>query len=148
MGDQVEIEDPRVVFMAFYTLKSLKLKSERWSKFYSASDENKNIIMNFFNKNEINIIFLSINQNQAIVISSAVPNQKLKSKSCYFAKKKPGPVSTEVNIRDEILYGDISASPLEQFAVILDDVRKNFWNFFLFPLNPYRTFTLIVAAKY
>lgn len=126
MGDQVEVEDPRVVFISFYTLKTLKLKSERWSKFYTSTDENKNIIMNFLNKNEINIIFLSTNQNQAIVISLGVPNQKLKTKSCYFAKKKPGPVSTDVNIRDEILYGDISASPLEQFAVILDDVRSVF----------------------
>jgi len=49
MEEDLEINDPRVEFLAEYVLKTMKLRADRWLKMYSA-EENKQLCLDFFDK--------------------------------------------------------------------------------------------------
>ena len=122
MSDDLEIGDSRIEFIALYVLKTLKLKSDKWTKFY-APDDNKLVMQEFVDKNEQNLLVFSLNAAQAIVATHAYPST-LKTKACYFAKKSKEAIAKDVNIKDALLYGDLSYSPLDQLSAILDEVKS------------------------
>ncbi len=128
MADDLELNDPRVEFIAVYLLKTLKLKGEKWMKMY-AIEENKIIIQEFLDKNEQSLLVFMLNSAQALTVSYSYPNQ-LKNKACYFSKKSKEAISRDVNIKDALVYGDLSYSPIEQLSAILDEVchPKGFLN--------------------
>jgi hypothetical protein len=122
MSNDSDEEDKRIILISTYVTHSLKLKLDRWTKFYVSTDENKNIILNFLNKNTINCIFFSTNQNNSLVLSLSY-NCKNNYKTCYFAKQKPNePIELNKNPQDQLYYGDISYNIFEQFLIILDNV--------------------------
>jgi len=49
MEEDLEINDPRVEFLADYVLKTMKLRADRWLKMYAA-EENKQLCLDFFDK--------------------------------------------------------------------------------------------------
>jgi len=49
MEEDLEINDPRVEFVADYVLKTMKLRADRWLKMYAA-EENKQLCLDFFDK--------------------------------------------------------------------------------------------------
>jgi len=49
MEEDLEINDPRVEFLAEYVLKTMKLRADRWLKLYSV-EENKQLCLDFFDK--------------------------------------------------------------------------------------------------
>jgi dynein heavy chain, axonemal len=121
-----DISDSRVVFIASYLLKTFKVKAEKWHKFY-AIEESKLIIQEFLDKNEQSLLVFSMNSSQALSVSYAYPNQ-LKTKACYFAKKKQEALGKDLNIKDALLYGDLSYSPLDQLSAILDELLVPVFN--------------------
>lgn len=115
-------EDKRIVLISTYVIHSFKLKIDKWTKFYLSTDENKNIILNFLNKNTINCIYFTTNQNNSLVLSLSF-NAKNNFKSCYFAKQIPNqPIQIDKNLQEQLYYGDISNNLLEQFSKVLDNV--------------------------
>jgi dynein heavy chain len=120
-ASELELTDSRVEFMAMYLLKTLKLKSDKWTKMY-ALEENKIMIQEFLDKSDNNIIVFSINAVGILSPSLNYPTQ-VKSKACYFAKRTKDPIGKDVNIKDGLIYGDLSYSPLEQLSAILDEVK-------------------------
>jgi dynein heavy chain, axonemal len=128
MADDLDISDSRVKFMASYLIKTLKLKEEKWNRMY-AIEENKIAIQDFLDKNEENIIVFLINSTQTLVYQFTYPNN-VKSKACYFAKKAgKDALSKDINIKDALLYGDLSYAPIDQLSAILDEVSYFFSNF-------------------
>jgi dynein heavy chain len=121
MAEELEINDSRVEFMAVYLLKTLKIKPDKWTKMYSVED-NKLMVHDFLDKNEQSLLVFSLNATQALVASYSYPNQ-LKAKACYFSKKNKEPITKDVNIKDVLVYGDLSYSPLDQLSAILDEVK-------------------------
>lgn len=133
MADELEINDSRVEFMAVYLLKTLKLKPDKWTKMY-ALEENKILIQDFLDKSDQSLIVFLLNAAQALVVTYAYPNQ-LKAKACYFSKKSKESIPKDVSIKDALVYGDLSYSPLDQLSAILDEVyflENNFFFNFLF----------------
>ena len=55
MSDDLEIGDSRIEFIALYVLKTLKLKSDKWTKFY-APDDNKLVVNNALDFTVFNLI--------------------------------------------------------------------------------------------
>ncbi|MFN9945030.1 MAG: hypothetical protein ACK56I_36735, partial [bacterium] len=51
----------------------------------------------------------------------------IKTKACYFAKKQKESISKDMNLKEALIYGDLSYSPLEQLSALLDEVinREN-----------------------
>lgn len=121
MAEDLDLTDSRIEFMAVYLLKTLKLKSDKWIKMYAIED-NKVLIQEFLDKNEQSLLVFILNSSGTMVVQYNYPNQ-LKNKACYFAKKNPrDPVSKDASIKESLIYGDLSYSPLDQLSVILDEV--------------------------
>ena len=111
--------DPRLKFIESYTIKTLKVKNDKWQKLIS-QDEMKQQIVDWVEKgDEVNLIM--------IVQSNGIPQpfyqfpDNLKSKSVYFVKKNKTALSKD-NFRSQIIYGDLSNSPLEQLSALVDEV--------------------------
>jgi dynein heavy chain len=120
MADDLELNDARIEFMAVYILKTLKLKSDKWNKMYAIED-NKVLIQEFVDKNEQNLLVFILNTSGTLVCQYNYPNQ-LKTKACYFAKKNKEAIARDIPIKDALVYGDLSYSPLDQLSAILDEV--------------------------
>ena len=121
MAEDLELNDSRVEFMALYLLKTLKLKNDKWTKMYG-SEENKVIIQEFLDKSDNNIIVFSINSSGILQPATTFPSS-VKAKACYFAKRLKESIGKDVNIKEALIYGDLSYSPLEQLSALLDEVR-------------------------
>ena len=147
MADDLEIGDSRVEFIAVYLIKTLKLKADKWMKMY-AVEESKIMIHDFLDKTDNNLLVFALNNAQALVVTNAYPNQ-LKAKACYFTKKNREPITKDMNIKDALLYGDLSYAPLDQLSAILDEVKFHFYSkkifFVVFVL--YRSYNLTLSLK-
>ena len=120
MASELELNDNRVEFMAEYVLKTLRLKPDRFGKMYS-TDEARQMFMDFFEKPEIVSLLLIASAAGGLSVQYEWP-QNPKSKACYFVKKTRDPITKETNFRTQLLYGDMSQSPLDQLSAFVDEV--------------------------
>lgn len=121
MAEDLELNDPRIFFVADYVLKTLKLKSDKFAKMYGL-DENKQIVHDFFDKAENQILVLQYTAAGALQPTTTFPNV-VKNKSCYFIKKRREPLPKDTILRDALMYGDLSTSPVDQLSAMVDEVR-------------------------
>ncbi|KAL3857821.1 hypothetical protein ACJMK2_012454, partial [Sinanodonta woodiana] len=120
LASELGLGDARVEFMADFVLKSMKLKPDRWLKMYNV-DETKQMFMEFFDKPDLTTFVIS--QASAGVLSAAFTwSSNPKGKSCYFIKKSRDPVAKDANLRNVMLYGDFSGSPLDQLSAFVDEI--------------------------
>lgn len=117
----LEIGDIRIEFMAVYILKTLKLKPDRWIKMY-AIDDNKSMILEFVDKGEQPILVFSVMPNGALMVAYTYPTQ-MKSKSIFFAKKQRGNVPKDENMKNYLMYGDLSFLPIDQLSAVIEEVN-------------------------
>lgn len=120
MADDLELNDPRLFFVADYVLKTLKLKSEKFAKMYGV-EENKILLHEFFDKADSQILVVQYTAAGSLQPSIGFPNV-LKNKSCYFVKKRRENVPRDAILRDIMMYGDLSTSPVEQLSAMVDEV--------------------------
>lgn len=125
MASDLELGDVRVEFMADYTLKTLKMKPDRFQKMYGL-DENKQMFMDFLEKPDHLSLLVYANASGQLTVSLEWP-QQLKQKALYFVKKSKENVSKE-NYRNSMLYGDLSSSPVDQLSTFVDEVNLSFLN--------------------
>lgn len=76
------------------------------------------MITNFFNNAEIPRLIFNINAGGALVPSVEFPNTK--TKSTYFIRKKKDVVIWE-NFREVLTFGDMSARPVDELAVLVEE---------------------------
>ncbi|XP_066292954.1 dynein beta chain, ciliary-like [Branchiostoma lanceolatum] len=115
----MEVNDPRFDFLQDYTLKTLKLKLDKWSKFISA-EENRILIQEFLDKAENINLVVSANSAGALSVAPEFPTA-LKNKAVYFVKKEKATV-TKDGIKTLLSYGDLSYAPLDQLSALVDDI--------------------------
>ncbi|XP_048467056.1 dynein axonemal heavy chain 17-like [Rhincodon typus] len=108
-----------MAFLQSLSLMFFCIKPDKWTKF-SGTEENKNLVMNFFNTEDIMILVLYINNAGLLTASLGFP-ASVKTKGVYFVKKKMVRITPE-NIRDSLSVGDISNSPVEQLLTVLEEV--------------------------
>ncbi|GCC24108.1 hypothetical protein chiPu_0002508 [Chiloscyllium punctatum] len=111
--------DPRMAFLQSLSLMFFSMKPDKWTKF-SGTEENKNLLMDFFNTEDVMILVLYINSVGQLTASLGFP-ASIKTKGIYFVKKKMVRITPE-NIRDSLSVGDISNSPVEQLLTVLEEV--------------------------
>jgi len=70
----LDIGDTRIEFVAEYSLKSLKIKSDKWTKMF-AQDENRQICIDFFDKGDNQCLILAINAGGGLAVSTEWPSQ-------------------------------------------------------------------------
>jgi dynein heavy chain len=130
MAEDLELNDPRIYFVADYVLKTLKLKSDKFAKMYGV-DENKQLVHDFFDKADIQILVIQYTAAGALQPAVSFPNV-LKNKSCYFIKKRREALPRDTVLRDAIMYGDLSTSPVDQLSAMVDEVSFFFCVLFMF----------------
>ena len=116
----LELGDRRVEFVADYVLKTMKLKPDKWMKLYGV-DENKQMILDFFEKQDQQTLIIFASSGGTLSAALDWPAQ-LKSKACYFVKKSKDNVSKEGSLRNQMIYGDLAYSPIDQLSVFVDEV--------------------------
>nr|XP_033816070.1 dynein heavy chain 17, axonemal isoform X1 [Geotrypetes seraphini] len=115
----VDASDVRMEYLQKYTLLSLKLKSEKWTKFLTMED-NKVAVSTFFDKQEPLILVISTSAAGLLSASLGFP-AILKNKGVYFVKKSKGNI-TKDNVKTALLVGDISNYPVEQLNTVVEEV--------------------------
>ena len=85
-------------------------------------EENKVFVQNFSDISDCNLIVFSINPSGILQPALTFPSS-VKAKACYFAKRSKEDIGKDVNIKEALVYGDLSYSPLEQLSALLDEVN-------------------------
>ena len=111
--------DPRLQFIESYTQKTLKVKSDKWAKLLSM-EELKQMIIDYVDKGDQRNLLMVVQSNGIPQPFYEFPGI-LKAKAVYFVKKGKIPLNKE-RFRSEIIYGDLSNSPLEQLSALVDEV--------------------------
>ena len=118
----LELNDKRTEFIAEYVLKTLRVKGDKFTKMYGL-EENKQLFMDFFEKPEILQFIVSANPAGGLSVSTQWPD-KLKTKACYFVKKAKEAINKDTPMRNSLLYGDLSYSPVDQLSAFVDEVSS------------------------
>ena len=116
----MEFNDVRFEFISEYTLKSMKLKADKWAKL-QGNDEYRQTILDFFEKPENNILVIYQNNAGQLQPTFDFPSA-MKAKAVYFSKKEKGMNVGKDNYKTALTYGDLSYSPLEQLSALVDEV--------------------------
>jgi len=74
MAAELEIDDDRVVFLADYVIKALRIKADKWTKMYS-SEENKILCIDFFDKPDAQTLVIALNAAGGLAVSTEWPAQ-------------------------------------------------------------------------
>lgn len=114
--------DPRLEFLGGYIQKTLKLKSEKWTRLLATEDLRAQVL-DWLDHPEPPVLIVMQNAAAQLLLATSFP-VSLKSKATYFIKKKKQPVPKE-NIGENLVVGDMATKPIEQLASLVDEVLKN-----------------------
>lgn len=120
--NELDLADKRIEFLAEFTLRTLKLKSDKFTKLY-ANDEAKLQILEFLEKVETNLLIFQMNSVGTLQILKEWPGTQ-KYKGVFFMKRREG-IPKELSkdqIRAALLFGDLSQFPIDQIAGVIDNV--------------------------
>ena len=120
MGDSGDpASDVRVVFLGEYTLGTLKLKPDKWAKCIGV-EENFVIIKDFLEKPEQMMLILCVTP-AGLLQPGLQFSPSGKTKAVYFIKRAQAAIVTD-NVKSQLMFGDLSYSPLDQMSSLIDDV--------------------------
>lgn len=119
--DESPAEEKRFEFIEEYVLKTLRLKKDRWQKCVSV-EEQKQVIQDFLDKPDHTTLVVYLNAaGQLVPTNGFAANSK--NKAVYFIKQSQTALSFDT-MKADLMYGDMSYSPLEQFSAFVEEVRK------------------------
>lgn len=121
--DESPATEKRFEFIEDYVLKTLRLKKERWQKCVCV-EEQKQIIQDFLDKPDHTALVVYLNAAGQLVPSDGFVLTS-KNKAVYFIKQSRTALSFDT-MKADLMYGDMSYSPLEQFSAFVQEVRKVF----------------------
>ena len=121
MGDeeQKDAGDFRVQFLQEYSLKTMKLKSDKWAKMMS-QEETIVTLMEFLEKAENRFLCIYVNQQSQMVPTIDFPTAN-KTKAVYFVKRKADVIKKD-NVKSLLSFGDMSYTPLDHLTSMVDAV--------------------------
>jgi len=113
------MSDARFRFLSDYTLGTLKLKPEKWSKCIGV-EENFATMKDFLDKADHAILILSVN-SAGLLVPGLKFSPSGKTKAVYFIKRQLAAVTAD-SVKTQIMFGDLSYSPLDQLSSLIEDV--------------------------
>ena len=112
-------QDTRWDFVENIACRSLNIKADKWGKMVN-NEEFRPIIVDFFDKAEVTKLILTVpTTGQLTPYHDFTPITK--GKSVYFIKRNEGVLPKE-KLAQSLIFGDLSANPLEQLAAVVEDV--------------------------
>lgn len=115
----IELDDERVIFIADYVIKNLKIRPDRFEKYYTL-EENKKVFKDFFDRPNIPSLII-IQSGSTISAQYEFPSNP-KTKSCYFIRRAAEFITKETSMRKFLLYGDLSYVPLDHLSGMVKEV--------------------------
>lgn len=76
--------------------------------------------MDFLNNPKNEKLILTLSPAGVIIPSWSFPSNP-KSKSSYFIRRLPEPITDE-NVRSMLIFGDVSGKPIDELAVLVEEV--------------------------
>lgn len=116
----MEFNDVRFDFIADYVQKTMKLKADKWAKL-QGNEEYRQLMLDYFEKPDHNTLVISLSSAGQLVPMCEYPSS-IKNKAVYFVKKEKGINVGKDNYKTSLSYGDLSASPLDQLSVLVEEV--------------------------
>lgn len=117
-------EDARFDFLANYTLKSLRLKPEKWSKLIS-NEENCAIVTKFLDDKNEKVLAVSLSVTLQLVPYLGFP-ATVKSKGVYFVRRLKQ-IATDDNMALIFAWGDLAPRISEQLGALIDTVSNYYF---------------------
>ncbi|KAL1129232.1 hypothetical protein AAG570_013761 [Ranatra chinensis] len=117
--DLGEDYDPRLLFLYQYLSRTVKFKVDKWHKMM-ATEDYKAMVMNFINRPTEEKLIITLTSAGVLQPSTNFPVSS-KSKSSYFIRRRPEPL-TAANVRQLLMFGDISPKPIDELAVLIEEV--------------------------
>ena len=115
-----EVKDARIDFIGDYILKSYKLKADKWAKCLG-NEEFKVLILEFLEKPDNPQLVFTVSSAGLVTPSFEFPTSLKTNKAVYFIKRSKEAIGKE-NYSKNLVYGDLSYSPLEQLSALVDEV--------------------------
>ena len=112
-------EDPRMAFISQFSMKTLKQKTDKWSKMMSQED-NVVMLQDFLEKGDTRVLVVYVTPQGQMQPTTEFPATS-KHKAVYFIKRKPEPIKKET-IHTLLMFGDMSYTPLDQLSSLVDAV--------------------------
>jgi len=126
--------DDRMNWLSDRICGNLKVKPE---KFPPEEQEDLMAMKDFMDKADVTLMYVSVGEKDALKVSVGKPPGAFKKKSCYFIKVQDGKMKLDSKeIREQILWGDFSKSPLSQLLdlaqnvylpIFLDPTKQEMW---------------------
>lgn len=113
-------EDQRLDFIAGYVLRTLKLKQDKWQKCVSGEDS-RQVLQEFLDRAERRTLVVSLTA-AGLLQPAADFAAGSRSKAVYFLKQSRAALSPD-SMKD-LVYGDLSYAPLEQFSALVEEVSS------------------------
>ena len=108
-------------FIQDYTLKSLRLKPEKWNKLV-VSDEQRGYILSFIEKDLPQELIISQNIGGQLQVHTDWPSP-LRNKGVFFVKRHDKPLPEQVeDLLDYMACGDIHPNTLDHFCALVEEV--------------------------
>uniref|UniRef100_A0A4W6G4Y5 Dynein axonemal heavy chain 17 n=1 Tax=Lates calcarifer TaxID=8187 RepID=A0A4W6G4Y5_LATCA len=98
---------------------TLKLKQDKWQKCVS-SEENRQVLHEFLDKPEPRTLVVSVTA-AGLLQAAAAFTAGSKNKAVYFVKQSKAALSAD-SMRENLVYGDLSYAPLDQFSALVEEV--------------------------
>lgn len=114
-------EDRRLDFIADYVLRTLRLKQDKWQKCVS-SEDNRQVLQEFLDKAEQRTLVVSVTA-AGLLQPAAAFTAASKNKAVYFVKRHKAALSPG-SMKENLVYGDLSCAPLDQFSALVEEVSS------------------------
>ncbi|XP_051927996.1 dynein heavy chain 9, axonemal [Hippocampus zosterae] len=117
--DESPAADHRLDFIEDYVLRTLKVKHDRWQKCVS-SEDNLQILQDFLDHPQQRILVMCVTSTGLLQPAAAFTFHS-KNKAVYFLKRSKTVLTAE-RMEDNLVCGDLSCSPLDQFSALIEEV--------------------------
>ncbi|CAG5911397.1 unnamed protein product [Menidia menidia] len=111
-------EDKRLDFIAEYVLRSHGLKRDKWDQCLSSQDY-RQVLQDFLDKADHRTLVVSVTAGGLLEPSASATCSR--NKGVYFMKKAKTRLSPE-SMKENLVYGDLSHAPLDQFSALVEEV--------------------------
>ncbi|XP_034427399.1 dynein heavy chain 9, axonemal [Hippoglossus hippoglossus] len=110
------VEDRRLVFIADFVLKSLKVKQDKWQKCVSI-EENHQVLQDFLDRAERRSLFVCLTAGGTLQSATCLSSSSPGTKAVYFMKRENTALTVET-MREKLNCGHMPSNPLDLLSAI------------------------------
>lgn len=114
-------EDKRLNFFRDYVVKTLRIKADRWDQCLS-NEDNMGVLRAFLDQAAQRTLVVCVVPGGQLQLAADVTDATGKQKAVFFMKRSSGAILQEA-VREQLVFGDLCCSPLDQFSSLVEEVK-------------------------